>query len=178
MPGGGKGGGGSTSTVNVNNGPINVDSDSTVDVNGLDNIKVSAKVEPLQVTSKQDLAITQPIVTQSRVDSKADVTSDSKNALAVDLKPVVLDVCSTTTTRLPHGQISQPFNLHFGLTWFGMEFFGFNFGGESRTIMQDLPRKPSVDWPAQRNSASSAAPCAEPSEKTSGGLRVRIKTGQ
>jgi hypothetical protein len=58
-----------------------------------------------------------------------------------------------------------------------MEFFGFNFGGESRTIMQDLPRKPSVDWPAQRNAAASAAPCAEPSAKTSGGLRVRIKTG-
>src|SRR5690606_10646135 len=134
---GGKGGGSATSTVTVNNGPITVDSDSTVDIKGLDKIGVTAKVEPLEL--KQELRIPEPIVTRSSTDSKsdvttkADVTSDSRNALAVDLKPVVLDVCATTSTTLPHGEISQPFNYHFGFTWLGTELFGFNFGGESRT---------------------------------------------
>ena len=43
MPGGGKGG--SSSTVNVTNGPITVDSDSTVAVSGLDKIGLTAKIE-------------------------------------------------------------------------------------------------------------------------------------
>src|SRR5262245_44564473 len=98
MPGGGKGG--SSSTVTVNNGPIDVD--STVDINGLDDIKLAAKIDPLSVT--QVLKIPDPIVTKSDINTKSDlntksdVTSDSKNALSVDLKPVVLDVCNTTTT--------------------------------------------------------------------------------
>jgi hypothetical protein len=183
MPGGGKGGGGTTSTVNVNNGPISVDSDSTVEVNGLDRIGVTARLDPLQL--RQELVVPEPIVTESRLNTNSDinarsaVTSESRNALDVDLKPVVLDVCATTSTRLPHGEISQPFNLHFGLTWFGMEFFGFNFAGQSRTVMQDLPRKPSVEWPAQRNSApprgSSPASPDEPRASGGPGLRVRLK---
>jgi hypothetical protein len=44
------------------------------------------------------------------------------------------------------------------MTWFGMEFFGLNFGGESRTVLQDLPKKSAIDWPAQQN----ATPTAEP----------------
>jgi hypothetical protein len=171
MPGGGKGGGSSTSTVNVNNGPISVDSDSTVEVKGLDNINVTAKIpEPIVTASRLD--------TNSDITTKSDVNSDSKNALSVDLKPVVLDVCSTTSTKLPHGEISQPFNFHVGLTWFGTEFLGFNFGGESRTILRDLPKRPSIDWAAQENSASHAT-SAEPRDVTSPasarGLRIRIK---
>jgi len=179
MPGGGKGGG-SSSTVNVHNGPITVDSDSTVDIQGLDNIGLTAKVEPIQVT--EVLRIPDPIVTKSDlttksdVNTKSDISSDSKNALSVDLKPIVLDVCSTTSTKLPHGEISQPFHFHFGLTWFGTEVFGFNFGGESRTVLKDLPKRPSVDWPAQQNAApSSSAPCVEPAATKSEGLRIRIK---
>ncbi len=174
MPGGGKGGGSSTSTVNVNNGPITVDSDSTVEVNGLDRINLTAKLDPLQL--REEFVVPQPIVTESRLTSN----SDSSNALAVDLKPVVLDVCSTTSTKLPHGEICQPFNLHFGLTWFGMELFGFNFGGESRTIMQDLPRKSAIDWPAQRNKPAprpSGEPCDDTPAASTRGLRVRIKPG-
>jgi hypothetical protein len=95
--------------------------------------------------------------------------------MSVDLKPVVLDVCSTNTTKLPHGEITQPFNLHFGMTWFGTEFFGFNLGGESRTILQDLPKKPAIEWPAQQNAPPSAEPCHEEGEPHPRGLRVRIK---
>lgn len=180
MPGGGKGGG--SSTVTVNNGPITVDSDSTVDIQGLDDIKVAAKIDPIEIQSRQELVIPEPIRTQSQSDSKSDITStstsDNRSALAVDLKPVVLDVCSTTTTNLPHGEILQPFNYHFGLTWFGVEVLGFSLKGDSRTILRDLPKKPAVDWPAQQNSSRRPPPpCDEPSAMSSRGLRVRVKQG-
>jgi hypothetical protein len=182
MPGGGKGGS-SSSTVTVNNGPISVDSDSTVDINGLDDIGL--RIDPIAIT--ETLHTPDPLVTKSDIDStstsnmttKSDITSDSKNALSVDLKPVVLDVCSTTTTNLPHGEVIQPFNYHVGVTWFGTEIFGFNFGGESKMIMRDLPKRPAVDWPAQQNAAGPThdhdASCDEPKPRRGEGLRVRIK---
>lgn len=187
MPGGGKGGG--SSSVNVTNGPITVDSDSTVALNGLDRIGLTAKIEPLAI--EQTIRVPDPIVTKTSSDAKSDstsksdivtrsdVASDSRSAIAVDLKPVVLDVCSTTTTKLPQGEIIQPFHLHFGVTMFGMEMFGFNLAGEQRTVMKKLPKKPAVDWPAQRNAA--APPQAHdmsPTPATAGrpgGLRIRIK---
>jgi len=177
---GGKGS--SSSTVTVNNGPISVDSDSTVDIQGLNDIKVDANVHPLQL--REELVFPDPIKTDSTIDSKSDitthsdVTSDSKNALSIDLKPVALDVCATTSTKLPHGEISQPFNIHFGLTWFGVEFFGFNYAGESRTILRDLPKKPAIDWPAQQNTprtAPSTVPCEDAPAAGARGLRIRIK---
>jgi hypothetical protein len=195
MPGGGKGGS-SSSTVTVNNGPISVDSDSTVDINGLDNIGL--KIDPISIT--ETLRTPDPLVTKSDanttskstsdVTTKSDVTSDSKNALSVDLKPVVLDVCSTTTTNLPHGEVIQPFNYHVGVTWFGAEIFGFTFGGESKTIMRDLPKRPAIDWPAQQNAAGPEhhhphqhqhqqhqpdEVSVEPNQRRGEGLRIRIK---
>jgi hypothetical protein len=186
MPGGGKGGGSSSSTVTVNNGPIDVD--STVDINGLNDIKVTAVVpQPIKTESKQEIILPQPLRTEAKNDSTAkletssdiDLDVDSNSTLSVDLKPVALDVCMTSSTKLPQGQISQPFNVHFGLTWFGMEFFGFNLGGESRMILQDLPKKPAVEWPAQQNAGSSASspPCRDDHAPLGQprGLRVRIK---
>jgi hypothetical protein len=99
----------------------------------------------------------------------------------VDLKPVVMDLCLNTSSALPQGQICQPFNFHLGLTWFGMEFFGLNFGGESRTVLQDLPKRAAVEWPAQQNATPASAPhqspatATPPSSSSGGGLRVRIK---
>ena len=191
MPGGGKGGS-SSSTVTVNNSPISVDSDSTVDINGLDNIGL--KIDPISVT--ETLRTPDPFVSKSdanttststaNVATKSDVTSDSTNALSVDLKPVVLDVCSTTTTNLPHGEIIQPFNYHVGMTWFGTEIFGFNFGGESKMIMRDLPKRPAVDWAAQQNAGHEHHHehphehqhddvSVEPNQRRGEGLRIRIK---
>ena len=78
--------------------------------------------------------------------------------MSVDLKPVALDVCLNSSSKLPQGEIHQPFSYHLGLTWMGMEFFGVNFGGDSRTVMQDLPKKPSIEWPAQQNAAPPTSP--------------------
>jgi hypothetical protein len=191
LGGGGGGGGGASSTVTVNNGPITVDSDSTVEVKGLNDIRVTARLEPtpLKSESKQELILPQPLKseikseskleTKSEVDLDLDVTSDSKSALSVDLKPVAMDVCLNSSTKLPQGQIHQPFAFHMGMTWFGVEFFGFNFGGESRMVMQDLPKKPLVDWPAQQNAPPPAPSVPYRDDSIPGardrGLRVRIK---
>jgi hypothetical protein len=188
MPGGGgKGGGGSSSTVNVNNGPISVDADSTVELKGLDNIKLTLAPTPLKTESRQELVVAQPFKTENKLDTTADITSDSKNAMSIDLQPVALDVCVKTASTLPQGQISQPFSFHLGFTWFGLEMFGVNFGGESRVVMQDLPKKPSIEWPAQQHGASgshhtharpasggSAGGGSAPAGRERG-LRVRIK---
>lgn len=177
MPGGGKGGG--SSTVTVNNGPVTVDADSTVEVKGLDDIKLTLQPSPLKMESKQELLLPQPFKTESRLDTKSDVTSDSKSAMAIDLKPVALDVCLNTSTKLPQGQICQPFSYHVGLTLFGVEYFGVNFGGESRIVMQDLPKKPAIDWPAQQNAAPETPHAPVRDRPVPGasdrGLRVRVK---
>lgn len=178
MPGGGKGGG--SSTVTVNNGPVTVDADSTVEVKGLDDIKLTLQPSPLKTESKQELILPQPFKTESKLDTKSDVTSDSKSAMVVDLKPVALDVCLNTSTKLPQGQICQPFSYHVGLTLFGMEYFGLNFGGESRIVMSDLPKKPALDWPAQQNAAPQPHHMSPPRDQSfpgasERGLRVRIK---
>jgi hypothetical protein len=179
MPGGGKGG--ASSTVTVHNGPVTVDADSTVEIVGLDNIKVTAKLEPtpLKTEAKQELVLPQPLKTESKLDTTSDVTSDSKSAMSIDLKPVALDVCLNSSSKLPQGQIHQPFSYHLGLTWLGQEFFGVNFGGESRTVLQDLPKKPTIEWPAQQHAAAGGdAPGRRSGPGASGsdrGLRVRIK---
>lgn len=187
MPGGGKGGGGS-STVNVNNGPISVDADSTVEVKGLDNIKLTLAPTPLKTESRQELVVAQPFKTENKLDTTSAITSDSKNAMSIDLQPVALDVCVKTASSLPQGQICQPFSFHLGFTWFGLETFGVNFGGESRVVMQDLPKKPSIEWPAQQQAAGGGTyhtASGPPSDAAPGGgsspagrdrgLRVRIK---
>jgi hypothetical protein len=181
MPGGGKGGS-ATSTVNVHNGPISVDSDSTVDIVGLDRIQVTARLEPTPLKTESVQKVDGTLTTKSEVDltTKSEVDSDSRSAVSVDLKPVALDVC--LNSRLPHGQIEQPFSWHVGLTWFGMEVFGVNFGGESRVVLKDLPRKPAIEWPAQQNAAPpppNPGP-ATPREDSypparERGLRVRVK---
>ena len=177
MPGCGNGGG--SSTVTVNNGRVTVDSDSSVELKGLDNIKLTLQPSPLKTESKQELLLPQPFKTENKLDTTSDVTSDSKSAMVIDLKPVALDVCLNTSTKLPQGQICQPFSYHVGLTLFGVEYFGVNFGGESRIVMQDLPKKPAVDWPAQQNAAPepSHAPMRDRSVPGASdrGLRVRIK---
>ena len=151
MPGGGGKGGGGDSTVTVNNaGTVQLDADSTVTVAGLDNIQVTTKLEPtpLKTESKQELVLPQPLKTES----KSDITTDNSNKVSVDLQPVALDLCMTTNLgKLPHGVVRQPYRQHIGFTWFGVEILGFNFTGETKVVLEDLPKRPLVEWPAQQN---------------------------
>jgi hypothetical protein len=175
--------GGSSSTVNVHNDPVDVD--TTVEVNGLDNIKLTLQPSPLKTESKtefvlpqplkSELILPQPLKSETKLDTQSNVTSDSKSALSVDLKPVALDVCLNTSSKLPQGQIHQPFSFQLGFTLFGLDVFGLKFGGDSRIVMSDLPKRPAVDWPAQQNARPSEHPSGVGAKAESRGLRVRIK---
>jgi hypothetical protein len=111
------------------------------------------------VQSDLELAITQPIVTQST--SKADLdlkiepldlkieplkidtnsTIDVKplkldTDSRIDLKPVAIDTCTTIKLApLPPIKMEQPYSQHFGFTFMGMELFGFTTSGRYETLL-------------------------------------------
>jgi hypothetical protein len=187
---GGGGGGGATSTINVtNSGTTNVDSDSTVEIKGLDNLKETIDLklpqpfktetttelklpQPFKTESRQELAITQPIVTDS----------NSKSAMALDIRPMTVDLClKLSLGPIPPTCIRQPYHTHFGFTLYGQELFGFSFSGESQVIVQDLPKQPQVDWGgdemAERPHPTVVASQAYTGQKESrSGLRIRVGT--
>jgi hypothetical protein len=168
MPG--KGG---SSTVHVHNGPVNVDADSTVEVKGLNDIKLTLQPNPLH--TKTEVLWPETLKTDGQLNTQSNVKSESSNAMTVDLKPVAVDLCLNASTKLPEGQIHQPFSFHFGFTWFGLEVFGVNIGGESKTLLKDLPKRPAIDWPAQQN-APAHPPAAHPVVAAHDtGLRVRVR---
>ena len=158
MGGGGKGGGGgggATSTINVNNsGTTNVDSDSTVEIKGLDNIKATADIklpQPFKTDTTIDLKLPQPFKTESKQELDMAITrpieTDSKSAMSLDIRPMTVDLClKVSLGPIPPTCIRQPYHTHFGLTLYGQELFGFNYSGESQVIVQDLPKQPQVAW--------------------------------
>jgi hypothetical protein len=183
MPGGGgkgKGGGGTTSTVNVNI-PEPIDVDSTITVEGLNDIGLTLQGGdlPVKSESKQDLDLNlgggeKPVRTESTTEStqdiktRSEVVTDNDNKVSLDVKPLAVDLCTTTTVNagaLPQGVVRQPYHTHFGVTWLGIELLGFSLSGESKTVYDGPERGPSLEWPAQKSAPS----------KSRGGLRVRIK---
>ncbi len=175
----------------------------TVTINGLNDIQETIELKPLEikpleikpltVTSHSDftipapivtdatnkLAITQPIITDSKSDSasKLDlliepikVESDQKSA--IDVKPLVIDTCQTTRLApLPPTAVEQPYHHHFGLTLMGIELWGINLSGNSQMNIRN-PRSP------QFHETAHHGPCKEPSpaepERPKHGLRVRV----
>lgn len=154
--GGGKGGGSSSTVEITNSGTTNVNSNSVVDIVGLDDIDMRTELvlpQPLRTEneSRNELAITEPIAIQSDSNSRTElaitepIVSDSTSRMALDVRPLVIDSC----TRLEFGpippmHIHQPYHRHFGITLFGLEILGFNMSGEEQLIIQSLPDKPHV----------------------------------
>jgi hypothetical protein len=106
----------------------------TVDVKPLtQTVNESLELKPVNVDSRQELAVTEPIRT------------DASSTL--DLKPLVIDVCSRTgQASLPPTHVCQPYQHRVGFTGMGMELFGMTLSGESQTIVADRPGAPSVVW--------------------------------
>jgi len=162
----------------------------------LDNIHIK-EIAPVTVNS--NLAVTQPIVTQAttKSDSAASldlkvepldlkiepldlkieplkVESDSNST--IDVKPLAVDSCQTVKLApLPPIRVEQPYSQHFGLTYMGMELWGFTVSGKSEMFLDSPPKHPyqSVHVPEVH------APCKEPSATGSparpkGGLRIRV----
>jgi hypothetical protein len=161
---------------------------SNITVNGLDNIHETVEIKPLEVkplnlTTKSELAVTKPIVTNST--TKADTTANLNLAIeplrvesdqrsAIDVKPLAVDACQTLKLApLPATCIEQPYTHHFGLTFMGLELWGFNVSGTSEMAVRSPERR--------RFHSVHVAGHGHPSEDApphdtggSGGLRVRV----
>src|SRR5579859_7772097 len=133
-------------------GGVNIPSNYTIAVGSTNTpLQVDVDIDKIApVTVNSNLAVTQPIVSQStsttnstaNVDLKVEplavdlkvepltVSSDSRSL--IDLKPVVLDSCQTIKLApLPPIHMEQPYSQHFGFTFMGMELFGFTMSGKS-----------------------------------------------
>jgi hypothetical protein len=174
MPGGGKGGKGGISTeLDVD---ADIDANATLDLVGLDDIGVSAELsvpKPLQTksdlvaqaTTRSEVAVTQPIVT------------DMRAAASIDVKPV--DLCLTFGIgRLPRARICRPVERHLGLTLFGIELFGLSWSGYSELVFADLAPRPHLELGGQGSMQRHAKePRRRPSavsRPSRSGLRIRL----
>jgi len=172
-----------------------------ITIKGLDNISETIEIKPIEIkpidiTNKNELTVTKPVelklTTDSKSDAKSDSKSDSNSTLdlkieplkidsdqrsAVDVKPLVIDSCQTSTTKLaplPPTAIDQPYAHHFGITFMGMELWGFNLNGRSGTIIESPPRRHAlvtVPAPPSSGGCCDPEPCAEPPRR---GLKVRV----
>lgn len=154
-------------------GGMHIDSD-------LDNIHI-AEIAP--INTHATLAVTQPIITQSNSDSKVDlklepltVTTDATTASSIDLKPVAVDSCQTIRIApLPPVRLEQPWSQHFGITFLGVELFGFNTSGRFETLMNDpAGPAPECGCGAQPGRPPCNAAAEPPATREGGGIRVRI----
>jgi hypothetical protein len=158
---------------------------------------------PIQSSTELDLAVTQPIVTQStstsdstaKLDLKVEpldlkieplkIDTDSKIDVKplkvdtdskIDVKPLAVDTCTTIKLApLPPIHVEQPYSTHFGFTYMGMELFGFTLSGKSGMFLSSPP-KPQYH---SMEMAEPHKPCDESVSTSSphrhkGGLRVRI----
>jgi hypothetical protein len=116
-----------------------------------------------------DLAITQPIVTQSTSTSDSTASLDLKiepldvkiepldvkiepldvkieplkvdTDSKIDVKPLAVDTCTTIKLApLPPTRVEQPYCTHFGFTYMGMELFGFTMSGKSGMFLSSPPK--------------------------------------
>jgi hypothetical protein len=154
---------------------------STISVDAdLDDIHIK-EIAPVTVNS--NIAVTKPIVTDSTSKSDANVnlkvdplkiSSDSTSA--IDIKPLAIDSCQTLKLApLPPIKVEQPYSQHFGITFMGIELFGFNSSGKSEVFLHSPPKP-------HHYSVQIPEPCGEPSHKSEAapsrprsGLRVRVK---
>jgi hypothetical protein len=185
-------------------GGVNIPSNYTIAVGSTNTpLQVDVDIDKIApVTVNSNLAITQPIVSQSTsnststattnstanvdlkleplaVDLKVEplsVTSDSKSL--IDLKPVVVDSCQTIKLApLPPIHMEQPYSQHFGFTFMGMELFGFTMSGKSEVRLHSPrnahPCGPHDDEGEAEHHRTEAAP-SQGNTRSAGGLRVRV----
>jgi hypothetical protein len=153
-----------------------------------------------EVKADLNLTLPQPFKTESELELKplkADLGTDTHLAidplklqlhadplqtdsnLSLDLKPAVIDFCFTTNIgKLPNVCIRQPYQHHFGFTWFGVELWGFSFSGQQETVIEDLVRHPKVVWGGARitwpPSGTEEKQSPQPPTHDAGGLRIRL----
>lgn len=184
------GGGGSSSSTSVDS-TLKIGGDgTTVSIDAdLDNIRIN-EIAPVTVNS--NIAVTQPIVTNST--SKSDATAkvdlhldpldiklepvkaDVDTNSTIDLKPVAVDSCQTIKLAPPPPIcVDQPYSQHFGFTFMGVELWGFNVSGRSEMMLHSPPKPKyqTVHLPGH-GSAPKESTEKQTSDKPRSGIRVRI----
>lgn len=107
-----------TSTIQGGEAPI------ALDVGGGE--RAIHAVGELTASTQSNLAVTEPIV--SEISSR------------VDVEPIVVDLCvDVGLSKLPRASIRQPYRSHFGMNLLGTELFGFDWSGQSDTVIDELP---------------------------------------
>jgi hypothetical protein len=167
----------SSSTVNVNipsgqalpitiggdGMPIGTDVEIKLDPIALKLDQDSKLSTDSKVSTDSKLSADSKVSTDSKLSADSKILSDSKSE--IDLKPVAMDSCTTLKLApLPPVCLEQPYSQHFGVTFMGIELWGFNISGKSQTFL---------------NSPSN---CGErehrpnpPVSRPASGLRVRLK---
>lgn len=146
------GGGGGNANINVsNNSKSVVDSQSTSRIdstsNSTNNIDSKATAQ-LQVVGLDNIRL------------KADSAAENRTQVQMDLKPLQVDLCLRLgLENLPSSRICRPIARHFGITFMGVEVFGFNYSSEETTIIEDMRRRPFIvaDEPAGRRREHSSS---------------------
>jgi hypothetical protein len=173
-----------------------IDSSNSVEIVGLDDIGMRMEIvvpETIRTEGRNEFAITEPIRMENDFDASIDTTMEIRpiqmsNDIDLDIRPVVMDLCFKLEFGGPPPTcIRQPYNHHFGITLFGMEVLGFNFAGESRIIVEEVPKKPQMVMGARHGSGYSAGHGekgghsggyggggGEEKASSEGGLRVRF----
>ena len=181
-------------------GGVNIPSNYTIALGSTSTpLQVDLDIDNIPpVTVNSNLAITQPIVSQStstsnattnstaNVDLKLEplsmdlkvepltVNSDSKSL--IDLKPVVVDSCPTIKLApLPPIHMEQPYSQHFGFTYMGMELFGFTMSGKSEVRLHSPRNAHSCGCHDEEGEHAKPEPAPSPgTTRSAGGLRVRV----
>ena len=127
-----------TVTAGVTTGPV------TVDITGLDNIKVDGKLavtQPIETKSSLTLSVPDVVKTDSKLTYSIPDPIKTESKAAIDLQPVVVDQCFRLSLgALPPTLICLPNRQRLGLTLFGVEVFGLTLDGEAKVVVQDLPQ--------------------------------------
>ena len=151
-------------TIGGDGTPLSTDVEIKLDPIELkvDPLQADLKVEPLQISTDSKLS------TDSKISTDSKVLSDSKSQ--IDLKPVALDSCTTLKLApLPPVCVEQPYSQHFGITFMGIELWGFNLSGKSQTFMNSRSKCEERDYGDRDDRPN------PPVSRPASGLRVRLK---
>jgi hypothetical protein len=128
--------------ITVSSGPV------TVDVTGLNDIKVDAKLavtQPIETKSSLTLSVPDTVKTDTKLTYSIPDPIKTQSSSAIDLQPVVVDQCLRLSLGpLPPTLVCLPNRQHLGLTLFGVEVIGVTLDGEARIVVEDLPKCPYV----------------------------------
>jgi hypothetical protein len=131
--------GGTTTPLDVNIGGGTAALTTDVNIGGTTPLVTDMNIGGTATPLATDITLHTPDVLRTR----SEITSDSR--MFVDLRPVVMDMCATLNFgRVPEVCVRQPYEHRFRMTLFGTEIMAFEFRGENRSYIENMPGRPAV----------------------------------